>query len=627
MTDTYATSYRAAANASESTPVSERERIRGWLGSIDPALDDATFETLWRSAGAEDAARAARLRASLSRLLPATATGSDGNSEAAVDAALDAFVADAAHRAEVVAIGAHSSTELAALARADAGMRIALAGTDPYALVGNRGLFAQLGDSSYLDRYSPDTGDRLVSESWLDDRAKFTAWLHAAAGQRASAPVDGVQWTFVDRAQHDGDATRFVLGGADDPAARHQVVFGSGHDDVLRGAEGTDRLHGGDGADVLRGRAGADLLDGGTGDDLLLGGAGDDELDGGAGDDELDGGRGDDRLDGGSGDDELAGGLGDDRLAGGRGHDRYLIDAGSGDDVIVDVDGDGEIIWNDATVAGTATATADGSWTLDDGRYTLTLAGDSTDGAQLTLRASGDSTGDATDGTAAATSLRVVGWHDGDLGIHLSPRATSAGVADDGTVSSAQRFDAAAGTGTGSDGAAVEPGEDEAAADVPVVADPGLGSNDATADWEAAYVSFSAGLDTGSAVAAVSLADIAAIATSPPTAEATAIALAVERAADPAGEAGLVATASPANGSAFAAGGDGEALGPGDIAAAIAATTGDGDDAAGSWRVDEWRMSFAVAAAGNLVAPPALEWGAERLPAASGIAQPPTFVR
>ncbi len=618
MTDARAISFRETATASGATPaaVSERERIRGWLGSIDPALDDATFDTLWRGAGADDAARAARLRASLSRLLPATVAAGADDAEAAVDAALDAFVADAAHRAEVLAIGEHSSAELAALARTDAGVRLALAGTDPYALVGNRGLLAQLGDTSYLDRYSPDTGDRLVSESWIDDRAKFTAWLHASAAQRAAATVDGAQWTFVDRAQHDGDTAGFVLGSADDPTARHQVVFGSAAADVLLGAEGTDRLHGGDGADVLRGRAGADLLDGGTGDDLLLGGVGDDDLDGGAGADELDGGRGADRLDGGAGDDELAGGQGDDRLAGGRGHDRYLIDAGSGDDVIVDADGDGEIVWNDATVAGTAAGGADGSWTLDDGRYTLTLAGDPADGAQLTLRASGDATG----GAAEPASLRVVGWHDGDLGIHLSPPASSGDAPDDG-ASSARGDEAATGSGTGSGGAGGEPGEDEAAAEAPVLADPGLGSNDAAADWEAAYASFIAGLDSGSAVAAVSLADVAAIATSPPTAEATAIALAIERAAaDSAGGAGLAATATPA-------GGDAEALGRGDVAAAIAATAGDGDVAAGSSWVDEWRGWFAPAAASEVVAPPALEWGAGRSPVAIGIAQPPAFVR
>lgn len=600
MTDVYATSFSEAGSVPAATPAPARDRLRGWLGRIDPALDDATFDTLWRNAGADDAARAARLRAALTRLLPAAATGADGESEAAVDAAIDAFVADAAHRASVVALGEQSSADLAALARTDAGTRLALAGADSFALVGNRALFATLGDAEYLDRYDPDTGDRRVAESWLDDRAKFAAWLQAPA-ERATAAVDAAQWTFVDRAAPDGTAIAFVLGHADDPAARHQVVFGSGGDDALHGAEGTDRLHGGAGDDVLRGRGGADLLDGGGGGDLLLGGAGDDDLDGGAGDDELDGGRGADRLDGGAGDDELDGGHGDDRLAGGHGHDRYRV--GDGDDVVLDTDGDGEIVWNEATVAGNATVAADGNWTLGDGRYTLTLAGDPADGAQLTLRANGDASG-----AADNASLRVVGWHDGDLGIRLAPP----------TASGAAGGDAAAPAGQGV----------EAAADGPVLADPGLGSNDAAADWEAAYAAFIAGLDAGPAATAVSLADVAAIPAFPPTAEATAIALAIERAAGgSSAQTAFQATDSAATGGAGAAGDAGDALGPGDVAAAIAATAGTGDDAAGSFPVDAGRWSFVAATAGEFVAPRALEWGARQADMPGDVPQPPAFVR
>jgi Ca2+-binding RTX toxin-like protein len=623
MTDAYATSYSAATNVSDTatTAGSARERIRGWLDSIDPTLADTTFDTLWRTAGTDDAARAARLQAALVRLLPAAVGGEGDADAAAVDSALDAFVADPAHRARVVAIGEHSSAELAALARGDAGARLALAGADPYALVGNRGLFAQLGDTSYLDRYSPDTGDRLVSESWLDDRAKFVAWLHASATQRASANVDGAQWAFVDRARGGGDDAGFVLGSAENPSARHQVVFGTVGADFLRGTEGTDRLHGGDGDDVLRGSTGADLLDGGSGDDLLLGGAGDDDLDGGAGDDELDGGRGADRLDGGSGNDELAGGHGDDHLAGGRGHDRYVIDTGDGDDVVFDLDGDGEIVWNDTTVAGDAEATAGGAWTLDGGRYTLTLAGDPADGAQLTLRAS-----DAAQ--AGQSSLRVVGWQDGDLGIHLLPPVSRGGESEAGGASPQPDGEPAVGAAAGDGGADVDLAPDATATDSTAIDDPGRGSNDATADWEAAYASFIAGLHSASAASAVSLADVAAIATRPPTAEATAIALAIERAG--AATAGAVepgATVSSIDDSGLAAGSGVEALGPGDVAAAVAGTASDGDDAPGSPGVDEWRWPFAQGAGIDAIVPPAMERNIGRTFASFGVAQPPAFER
>lgn len=623
MTDVFPTSSSAASDASDSAPVpgSARERIRGWLASIDPALSDTTFDTLWRTAGADDAARTARLQASLYRLLPpALATGAASADAGALEPALDAFVADPAHRAQVVAIGDHSSAELAALARSDSGVRLALAGADPYALVGNRGLFAQLGDTSYLDRYSPDTGDRLVSESWLDDRAKFVAWLQATAAQRGTADVDGAQWTFVDRTQAGGDGAGFVLGSADDPSARHQVVFGSVGADVIRGTGGTDRLHGGDGDDVLRGGTGADLLDGGTGDDLLLGGAGDDELDGGVGADELEGGRGADRLDGGSGDDVLTGGRGDDRLAGGRGHDRYVIDAGDGNDVVYDLDGDGEIVWNDTTLTGTAVAAGDGAWTLDGGRYTLTLAGDPADGAQLTLRAGG-----AGAESPESSSLRVVGWHEGDLGIHLSPRVEPAGESDAAITSPQPDGEAAAGAVAGGAGADGDLAPDANAPDAGSSEDPGRGSNDATADWEAAYATFVAGLDAASTASAVSLADVAASALRSPTAEAAAIALAIERAeAGATGEAGPEASIA---GSEVAASAGIEALGPGDVAAAVAGAATDGDDAPWSAWVADRRGSFAEEAGIDLLVPPAMERGVVRTLASSGVAQPPAFER
>jgi Ca2+-binding RTX toxin-like protein len=133
--------------------------------------------------------------------------------------------------------------------------------------------------------------------------------------------------------------------------------------DVLVGGDGANHLFGEDGADNLQGGAGIDWLDGGTGDDILFGGAaadvllgreGNDYLNGGDGNDYLNGEdgmdvlegqdgndvlvglNGDDYLYGGNGDDRLQGGAGNDVLSGGSGQDIFLINAGEGQDLIVD---------------------------------------------------------------------------------------------------------------------------------------------------------------------------------------------------------------------------------------------------------------------------------------------------
>ncbi|MBK7792450.1 MAG: hypothetical protein IPJ62_07995 [Betaproteobacteria bacterium] len=415
--------------AAVAAPV-DRGRVERWLGALDPTLDPAAMAAIWQHAGADDSARAAGLYATLSRLLgPAAATlGADRA------ALLDGFVADPAHRARVVALAGQDSDALAALARGDLGARVALQHGDAFALTGNRGVFATYNAGGDADRFDPDSGQRLLADSWLDDRAKFVAWMHAGADERAAAVPATTQWTFVDRGRvgADGGPVTLVLGGGDGDgdgdggaaSARHQVVFGTAADEVVTGAGGTDRLHGERGDDVLRGGQGDDLLDGGQGGDLLLGGAGTDDLDGGAGDDELDGGAGSDRLDGGSGDDLLAGGRGRDLLQGGAGLDTYAFDAGDGEDVVVDRDGDGRLLWDGEALGGVARQSADGTWTLADGQVTLTLAGD-----DLLLQNTADREAGR---TADGDLLRIRGWHDGSFGITLAAAPESAAPLPEG---------------------------------------------------------------------------------------------------------------------------------------------------------------------------------------------------
>jgi Ca2+-binding RTX toxin-like protein len=166
-------------------------------------------------------------------------------------------------------------------------------------------------------------------------------------------------------------------------------VYGSRHDDVIRGGDsfievlwgdaGNDVVKGGPAASIVHGNEGEDQLFGGAGGDLLLGGPGDDTMDGGADsdvagfleaagpveaslvagtstgqgsdsfttvegllgsgfDDRLTGDGADNELDGVAGADTIVGGDGADYVQGGLGAD--TVDAGAGDDTVFGEDDD-----------------------------------------------------------------------------------------------------------------------------------------------------------------------------------------------------------------------------------------------------------------------------------------------
>ncbi|WP_146108647.1 calcium-binding protein [Chromatium okenii] len=118
---------------------------------------------------------------------------------------------------------------------------------------------------------------------------------------------------------------------------------GGDDNDVLSGEDGDDYLLGGNGADTLDGAAGKDSLDGGaendnlsggSENDLLVGGFGNDTINGQVGDDSIDGGEGDDALEGWDGNDRMQGGFGNDAINGHYGDD--IIDGGDGNDSLTD---------------------------------------------------------------------------------------------------------------------------------------------------------------------------------------------------------------------------------------------------------------------------------------------------
>ena len=389
-----------------------RTTVAGWLRAIDPAVSNDTIDKLWQTSGSDDASRGAFWRDYLGRVLgvPTDTASSSGS----LDASITTAAAAPSHRATLLSLAGRSGAELAELAKGDAGVRYALDRNDPVALTGNRSLAAANDPTGELDRFDPNTGERMQSDDFIGDRAKLAAWkLRRDAGGDLAIEGDA-RWTFVDRAHvgADGKPLTLTLEGTQAGAATiaHQVVFGGAGVDVIAGGAADDRLYGASGDDVLKGGGGSDRLEGGRGDDTLIGGRGDDALAGGAGDDDVDGGAGADALEGGSGDDALTGGRGDDTLDGGRGNDTYAFESGDGHDTIVDADGRGTVVLDDVQLNGAATKRgADGMWHSEGSHvdYQYREGGDGS--GVLSIRST----------ASEADEIRILGWRNGDLGISL----------------------------------------------------------------------------------------------------------------------------------------------------------------------------------------------------------------
>lgn len=120
---------------------------------------------------------------------------------------------------------------------------------------------------------------------------------------------------------------------AQDTYASIEDIYGTVHNDILRGNAENNTLQGDEGIDSLYGRDGNDILFGGAGNDELQGEAGNDTLHGDAGRDTILGGDGTDNVFGGDDDDTLSGGSGSDTIDGGAGREYLYGDAG--DDVLI----------------------------------------------------------------------------------------------------------------------------------------------------------------------------------------------------------------------------------------------------------------------------------------------------
>lgn len=205
------------------------------------------------------------------------------------------------------------------------------AGDDILAGCGGADTLAGGGGDDTLDGDAGGLADALYGNDYLDGGAGNDT-LIGNGGSDTLLGGDG-----DDALNGDGDGLVETLYGNDylDGGAGNDTLVGSGGSDTLAGGDGNDILDG-DGGGAALALQGGDYLDGGAGDDLLFGDNGADTLLGGGGADYLNGGADDDSLDGGEGDDTLVGGAGNDTLSGGDGIDWYVLDAGFGEDRIVD---------------------------------------------------------------------------------------------------------------------------------------------------------------------------------------------------------------------------------------------------------------------------------------------------
>jgi len=296
---------------------------------------------------------------------------------------------DGGVRGRLVSLGELNVDALGRLIGNDIGARYAMNNALPFAMVGNASAYELHNRDGSLNKFDPNTGERLMTDEYLRDRASYFA-VRLAAGAGANAvDVEGSQsWTFDDRS---ANGLRLSASAASAERAGNRMIFGNDTEagEMIAGGNGNDRLYGGGGDDTMRGGAGDDYLEGGRGNDYLLGGRGDDILDGGIGEDELDGGFGNDKLLGGSGADDLTGGKGDDRMEGGAGFDTYNIESGDGVDTIVDSDGKGTVLLDGKAIVG-AKQYQGTDWKSDDGKTVFRFAGDPVEGGTLTVITDGN---------------------------------------------------------------------------------------------------------------------------------------------------------------------------------------------------------------------------------------------
>lgn len=199
-----------------------------------------------------------------------------------------------------------------------------------------------------LELYDSKTGEGVITEQWLFDRADMLSRLIARTN--GSFGENTVQkFSYSDLAS--GKQAPMATG-----VLNPLVMFGDDGGRSFSGGTNIDHLHGGAGNDTISGQEGHDHIEGGHGNDSLTGG------------------DGNDALHGMSGDDVLVGGKGNDILIGGAGNDRYEFSSGDGVDQVFDLNAEGQILINGFPIPILKrSGPLSNTWTTEDGTITLTL--------------------------------------------------------------------------------------------------------------------------------------------------------------------------------------------------------------------------------------------------------------
>ncbi|MDK2127051.1 calcium-binding protein, partial [Parachitinimonas caeni] len=270
-----------------------------------------------------------------------------------------------------------------------------------------------------LDIYDNNSEKGSISLEYIAQRAKLLSLITSTKpSQTSTLPIPGKEDIYAPSAdgkfylfeERNSKFTAALIPADGSIPEPYQIIFGNESNESLTGGskndslfamDGNDTLDGGAGADYLEGGKGLDVLKGGEGNDTLFGMADNDTLDGGADEDSLDGGAGADSLTGGlardtlrggSGDDQLYGeegndalyggadkdqlngGAGNDWLEGGDGFDTYFVEKDQGNDVLLDSDGVGGIVFCGTALTGGQSKNGGSVFTdVNDSQITYTL--------------------------------------------------------------------------------------------------------------------------------------------------------------------------------------------------------------------------------------------------------------
>lgn len=199
-----------------------------------------------------------------------------------------------------------------------------------------------------LELYDPQTGEGVITEQWIVDRAQMLARLisrtNGSYGENTLR-----QFSYSDLAS--GKQAPMSTG-----VSNPLVMFGDDGGRSFAGGANADHLYGGAGNDSINGLTGNDFVEGGRGRDSLTGGEGNDALYGMADDDILVGGRGNDFL------------------IGGEGNDRYEFSTGDGIDEIFEAGIAGQIVINGLPIPALKRSTPlNNTWFTDDRAIAVTL--------------------------------------------------------------------------------------------------------------------------------------------------------------------------------------------------------------------------------------------------------------